>query len=64
MLKEVGVEINGRIYYEDFVKMMAGTIGKQQREVSRIKLLTFLNVKGHFDFVLQKLFFTVKTEYF
>ena len=35
MLKEIGVEINGRIYYEDFVKMMGGTIGKRQRQVGR-----------------------------
>ena len=34
MMKEVGVEIQGRIYYEDFVKMMTGKIGRAQRRVS------------------------------
>lgn len=34
MMKEVGVEIQGRIYYEDFVKMMTGKIGRAHRRVS------------------------------
>ena len=28
-------QIHGRIYYEDFVRMMTGKIGKAQKKVSR-----------------------------
>lgn len=38
MLKEAGVSVDGRIYYEDFLKIMAGQIGKQQKKVlSRVE---------------------------
>ena len=34
MLREAGVAVDGRIYYEDFLKIMAGQIGKQQKKVN------------------------------
>ena len=42
MMKEVGVEIKGRIYYEDFVRMMTGKIGKAHRRVRH----TYLFIKN------------------
>ena len=30
MLREAGVTVDGRIYYEDFLKIMAGQISQQQ----------------------------------
>ena len=36
MLREAGVAVDGRIYYEDFLKIMAGQIGQQQKKVSPV----------------------------
>ena len=37
MLREAGVTVDGRIYYEDFLKIMAGQIGQQQKRVSLLQ---------------------------
>ncbi|ESO01908.1 hypothetical protein HELRODRAFT_161106 [Helobdella robusta] len=42
MMKTVGVVIKDRIFYEDFVKMMAGTIGKSQRRVGKTFNILFV----------------------
>ena len=34
MLREAGVTVDGRIYYEDFLKIMPGQIEQQQKRVS------------------------------
>ena len=37
MLREAGVIVDGRIYYEDFLDIMAGQIGQQQKRVSMLQ---------------------------
>ncbi len=51
MMKEVGVEIKGRIYYEDFVRMMTGKIGRAHRRVCHIAVSYPLPF-GHIETVL------------